>query len=216
MERQLTFKVHPSEGTLEEYCFNRLPETDVEVVVEHLFACPSCHDSLDELDQSIQLMKVGVVEYQTIPASNIRGLAHRTWGHVRTVTIRPGLGVAAGVAMLCVMAVLSLNVSRPGSSAFDAPVPLAAFRGGGDAAVNRAPAGRPLEFAIDVTDLPPSNAYRVEVVNATGKHIWDATVHAANGKLAARVPKGLNPGVYWVRLYMDPGKLLREFGLRLG
>jgi len=66
-----------------------------------------------------------------------------------------------------------------------------------------------------VTDLPASNAYRVEVVNAAGRRVWDATVSAANGKLAARVPKGLNAGVYWVRLYSGPSQLLREFGLRL-
>ncbi len=215
MDRQLEFEVHPSEGTLEEYCFNRLPESAVETVEEHLFACPSCQDALEDLDEYIQLMKAGTAQCEVAAASIKRTLASRSWAYVRTV--KPGPGAVAGLAILCVMAALTVKMGpRPsGTPALDASVSLSAFRGGDDAAVNRAPAGQPLELSIDVTDLPASVAYRVEVVNATGQRIWDATVPASNGKLAARVSKGLNPGIYWIRLYSGPGKLLREFGLRL-
>jgi hypothetical protein len=220
VERQLRFTVHPSEGMLEEYCFNRLPESALETLEEHLLACPSCQGTLEELDEYIQLMKAELAKSPvlpvTTPVTTPVTLADNTWARVRTAAIRPAMGIAAGMAMLGVMAILSLKVAPGrGTPAFDAPVRLAAFRGGDDTTVNHAPAGQPLELSIDVTDLPASNAYRVEVVNATGKRIWDATVSAANGRLSARVPNGLNPGVYWVRLYLAPGKLLREFGLRL-
>ncbi len=47
--------------------------------------------------------------------------------------------------------------------------------------------------------------------NASGR----ADEAASNDKLSARLPKGLSPGVYWVRLYSAQDDLLREFGLRL-
>jgi hypothetical protein len=96
---------------------------------------------------------------------------------------------------------------------------LAAFRGGDAATFAHAPAGKPLDLLIDGTSLPAASAYRLQIVNASGKNVWSGPAVASGEKLAAHVSEGPRTGVYWVRLYASqvPGEagLLREFGLRL-
>jgi hypothetical protein len=69
-----------------------------------------------------------------------------------------------------------------------------------------ASAGTPLDLKIDLKDVRPAAAYRVEVVDASGRRIWF-------GGTPAHLAKGLSRGIYWVRLFTDSDELLREFGL---
>jgi hypothetical protein len=89
-------------------------------------------------------------------------------------------------------------------------VQLVAFRGNEQV---HAPARRPLDFTLDETGVQ-ANAPRLDVVNASGDLIWTGQAAPMHDKLSARVPKGLSPGTYWVRLF-DGNVLVREFGLRL-
>jgi hypothetical protein len=220
VQSEVTFEVHPSEETLEEYCFNRLSEPAIGKVEEHILVCVACQETLQVLDEYILLMKAATAEYKL---SRPPGFKERLWAIVprldftaiRANWARNGLALAA--AALFAVALFSWREvsmrSEPDRLAA-ATVPLAALRGGGEVAA-RAPAGRPLDLAIDVTDLGPSKAYRLEVVNAAGQLLWGALASPSNGKLFAQVPKGLKPGVYWVHLSSPNAGLLREFSLRL-
>ena len=68
------------------------------------------------------------------------------------------------------------------------------------------PSAQPLDLEIDLTGVRPAAGYRVEIVDAAGRRVWF-------GGTPARLPKGLQPGVYWVRLSTDTGEALREYGL---
>src|SRR5207247_10106136 len=91
---------------------------------------------------------------------------------------------------------------------------LHASRGIEGLAVAQAPAGKPLALTIDLTELPALPSYRLEIVSATGKPVWQVAAGAHEGKIS-QLTHGLKPGKYYVRLYTANGQLLREFGLRI-
>ena len=100
-------------------------------------------------------------------------------------------------------------------------VTLKTLRGGSSDGMADARPNRPLNLSIDSREMATSTAelgpYRLEVVDAAGNRAWTGTaVSSVSGKIVARVEKRLAAGVYWVRLYAHSGKLLREYGLRLG
>lgn len=211
MDTKLTFHPHPSEEMLEEYAFNRLPESATEAVEEHLLICPDCQADLQVVDEYILLMKAATADYQ----STVVPAWATLWERIRAAFGRPRFVSntiwAAGVAILCLMVV----VSRRNEPVAPVPVALVAFRGGEEATTIQAPAERALDLAIDVADLPPANVYRMEIVDSTGQPAWKGEAQRSNGKLIARVRTGLKAGVYWTRLYAG-GELLREFGVRIG
>ncbi|HML15918.1 MAG TPA: hypothetical protein VK419_02785 [Bryobacteraceae bacterium] len=93
------------------------------------------------------------------------------------------------------------------------PVQLVAFRGGESGAMIRAQAGAALTLVVDLADLTPSDSYRLQIVDAKGTQVWDGESRAAGGTLKVRMSRGLQPGVYWIRLYSGDN-LVREFGVR--
>jgi hypothetical protein len=112
-----------------------------------------------------------------------------------------------------------------------ATVELLALRGG-EPVANHAQSGRPLDLIIDLTgieDLTGKGSigvtsdstgdapkYRIEIVDAVGKSVWNGETARSQGSLSAHLTHltgCLRPGQYWVRLY-SRGTLLREFGLR--
>ncbi len=100
-------------------------------------------------------------------------------------------------------------------------VTLKTLRGASGDSMAEARPNRPLDLSLDFSETPSSAAetgpYRLEVVDAAGNRAWTgAAISSVSGKIAARVEKRLAAGTYWVRLYSRSGKLMREFGLRLG
>ena len=51
---------HVSEQILEEYCFNRLPDEENEVVVNHLADCPRCLNAMQQRSQFISDVKAAI------------------------------------------------------------------------------------------------------------------------------------------------------------
>jgi hypothetical protein len=89
-------------------------------------------------------------------------------------------------------------------------VSLTAWRG--DGAGNSAPPGRELMLHPDLTGLAEDSSYRLEIVNQMGRTVRQGTLtRAGNG---IQVP-GLGSGLYFVRVYLPAGELLREYGLRI-
>jgi len=208
MESEAKFTKHPSEDTLEEYAFGRLPESSTAALEEHLLVCESCQKVMSRVDEYIALMKTATA--QVAPSKRSRWLQAPFSGFLPAMAV----GTAA-LATLCLSLAL---LRRPTPATSDVTVTLAAFRGA-DLATAHAPAHHTLTLAIDARDLSISQGFLVELVNAAGDPVWTSSATATNGKLTAHVSKNLNPGLYWVRLYSGikpaPEGLLREFGLRM-
>jgi hypothetical protein len=200
-------KAHLAEEVLEEYAFDRLPEAQTAEIEEHLLVCAECREALEAVDEFILLAKVAAAEYQSRPRPRI-------WSILRGT---PGRAVlAASMAALGLVAVISWKAPwQDRQPAQTASVVLSAMRGGDLLGIPHAPAGRPLTLEIDLTGLPAAGTYRVQVVDAAGGPLWETSSEASQGRLRPKVDKGLESGVYWVRLYSQPAGLLREFGLRV-
>lgn len=189
------FVLHPSEEILEEYALHRLPETLAASVEEHLLVCHSCQDAVAENDQFVAALQ------------GAASLPPRRRGVLSNLTNRTSLAPIAALVVLALVAVWKYpqEVSAP------VAVSLSSLRGLSPLAP--APAGKPLRLNIDLPDLAPGRAYRVEVVDAAGSPVWKGAVSDSNGKLVATIPRPLGKGVYWVRLYGADSELLREFGM---
>jgi hypothetical protein len=197
VESESGFGPHPSWDGLEEYLFKRLSAEETEALEEHLLVCVPCQDKLHEVDEYILLMKQAAMLQRANP---------RVWGMRRSAWA----GAAAAVAAMVVGAVLMVERMQP--VAAPERIELQALRGADDMA--HASAGRPIQLMIDASDLPGSTDYKIVVVNTLGEPVWEGPAVAAQNRLSALV-KSLKHGVYWVRLSIATGQLLREFGLRV-
>jgi len=207
-----TFHVHPTEDLLDEYVFGRLQEPALSELEDHLFTCSPCQSALAELEDYVRAMKIALADLQHVSSSP--AAAPPVWGRL------PGGATAIwAIGLMLVVSGGAMVWWRMQPAPETVTTTLAAFRGGDSATFAHAPAGKPLDLVIDGTSLPAASAYRLQIVNASGKHVWSGAAVASGEKLSAHVSGGLRTGVYWVRLYapQTPGEagLLREFGLRL-
>jgi hypothetical protein len=116
--------------------------------------------------------------------------------------------------------------SIPPSPTADPPqaeVILHSFRGANTSTAH-APARSPLAIHIDPADITLTQQpgdltgapdYRLEVVTASGKQVWNRAPDVTAGSISTHLPKGLPTCLYWVRLYAGKSRILREFGLLL-
>jgi hypothetical protein len=223
---QLALQEHPSVEVLEEYWFNRLPKEAMEKVEEHLLVCQSCQNTFEEVEEYIHLMKAATAEYMASPSPASRMPVARAWQNVRHAAGRSSRASIPAWTAFAVAGVLaatwaysSLRSDSPGAPI---PVRLAAMRGGGNNGFTRAPAGRPLDLALDTTELsvpagqPGKDSYRIEIVSSSGHPVWGSVALRLGREVVLRTPQNLSAGAYWVRLYAGQGnKLLREYGLTL-
>jgi hypothetical protein len=202
------FHSHPTEEMLEEYAFERLPETETAVLEEHILLCEACQNELAGVDEFILRMKEATAAFRPQPRFRV------AWARLEQPWVRAAVVMAAFALILLVFAGLT-----KGRWAAPAPEPvtvaLAAFRGGEQGAFSEGPARRRLALSIDAADLPAAESYRAEVVNASGRPAWSGPATLSGASLSFAIGRGFEPGVYWVRLYTAQGRLLREFGLRL-
>jgi hypothetical protein len=91
-------------------------------------------------------------------------------------------------------------------------VSLVAMRGSDAAA--QGPANRPLLLRPDLQGLAPAPAYRIAVVAVSGSIAWQGTL--ASGGTPGVVAPSQRKGVYFVRVSLPSGELLREYALELG
>jgi hypothetical protein len=75
-----------------------------------------------------------------------------------------------------------------------------------------APEGRELMLQPDLTGLPESSSYRLEIVDQLGHMVRQGKI--GRSQSGTRVP-GLGAGLYFVRVYLPAGALLREYGLQI-
>jgi putative zinc finger protein len=202
------FHSHPTEEMLEEYAFDRLPETETAVLEEHILVCEACQRELARVDEFILLIKEAAATFH--PPSRFRV----AWAGLGPPWVRAASVIAAFALVLLVPVGLT-KARRAAPASEPVTIALAAFRGGEQGAFSEGPAGRRLALSIDAADLPAAENYRAEVVSASGQRAWSGRSTLSGASLSFAIDRGFEPGAYWVRLYTAEGRLLREFGLRL-
>jgi len=192
---------HPDEDVFEDYAFHRLSEAEMAGFEEHLLLCGRCQETLAKTDEYIRLMKAAIAGY----AGGMPEMPYIP----QAVPVRRdgGLRWNAAAAAILLLTCLTALFSWRNPSGDPKVIELQAYRGV-SAIQAKAPAGRPLDFRIDLKSVAPARGYRVEVVDATGRRVWF-------GGTPARLSPGLSAGDYWVRLATDAGEPLREFGLHV-
>jgi len=187
---------HPDEFQIEGYVRGTMPKAEVLSLEEHLLICEGCRQRLSETEDYVRSMQRASARLRTEP----RGM--------RWISGFPRLIPALAAALL----VLGIGVAwRMNQKITLAPVAvtLEATRGGGQVA--QVPAGRPLLLKPGLDGLPPLPEYHLEMVNRTGKRVWQTNFAPAAGIAAPEQA----PGIYFVRLYSLPGALLREYVMEI-
>ena len=194
-------KFHLSEERLELYALNRLPDSDVIRIEEHLMVCESCRDRLDDTANFAFAIRE---ELKNNPAA-VR--EHKNW-FAWLGGFRPQLALAGALAM----ALLAVIIFRTGTAPLPpvATLQLTAMRGSDIQSV--APSQKlDISFADAPAGLP---AAKVEVVDANGALVWQGPPQAGNG-VSIEIPKALATGEYYARLYDSPSHLLHEYSFRV-
>ncbi len=199
-------KRHVDDEQLEQYSMGNLSEEELTELEEHLLLCGECQERLTEIDAYTQAMRSASTALRS--RGTARAYESKTQALFRKLTV-PKLAWASAVAA-AVIAVTITGGRR--DSAGPVAVFLTATRGAElPAAV--APPNTPLTLTLDLTDIPASPRYLVDVVDSTGRQIVRSEAARQGNRLLISTPK-LPVGLYFVRLYSS-GDLLREYGLRI-
>jgi hypothetical protein len=189
-------KNHPDELQLEGYSLGTISKPEAVSLEEHLLICEACRERLSETEDYARSMQRASARSRTEP----RGM--------RWISGFPRLIPALAAALL----VLGIGVAwRMNQKIALAPVAvtLEATRGGGQVA--QVPAGKPLLLKPGLDGLPALPEYHLEIVDRTGKRVWQTNFVPAAGVAAPEQA----PGIYFVRLYSLPGALLREYVMEI-
>jgi hypothetical protein len=189
---------HVDAEDLERYSMGTSPLEAAEVIEEHLLTCEGCQNRLRETDVYLRAMRTSAAQLRRDESTaNGREWRISTWFPVL-------VAVACGILLV----VATPRFIRPPGPLV--AVSLTALRGG--AAGNSAPAGRNLMLQPDLTGLAEDSSYRLEIVDQTGRTVRQGKLTQAQKGI--QVP-GLGSGLYFVRVYLPSGELLREYGLRI-
>ncbi len=219
---------HPTEAVIERYLFKHAPEEEFAEVETHLFVCGQCQDRVEEIRDFQAALRDGFALFrqeaaqraETRTASVFSRLLSRAsplnWpvpGRLPRWAFLPA-ALAPALAVLLLGVFLRPDIREPGSAPFD--VSLTALRGDEPGTV--VPAGRQIEFHLNVEGLGPS-PFSVLVVDSDGRPVGAVPLGVAAGRPAVRFPPFAN-GAYFLRLYpakdghADQDQLLREFSFQ--
>jgi len=194
-----------SDEQLELYSMARLSEEAGAPLEEHLLSCFLCQERLDETDLYIKLMKQETARLLE-QAAPPRRLFLQSW-----LPSKPAWAV--GFALVVIAAGISWQTAvRPGTLP---PQRLELQARRGVQTTSHASPKRLLTLKMDLTELPASDTYQVEVVNATGAPVWWGTAKPQGHQVEVALGRDLKSGMYWVRLYGSGNQYLREYGLRV-
>lgn len=193
---------HPEETELEQYSMGTLSETRLEVFEEHLLACDSCQDRLLEMEAYVNAMRSA--------SPKARQARKSPWADLFKW---PRPAWIAAFALSAVVLVAGVWIVAPSPRTEMASVVLHSSRGIEGLATTKAPARKLLSLTVDLTELPAFASYRLEIVERTGKRVWEKVARPADGKIVQTTTTGLQAGQYYVRLYAPNDELLREFSL---
>jgi hypothetical protein len=186
---------HIEETTLERYSMGSLAEEAAAEVEQHLLLCETCCARVTEADSYVRAMKRAAQELPDPEPSR--------WN------LRLLLPAFAVCTLLIAAAVVkfSPSIERP-------PATIALFTMRGTDTQAHGPSQRPLILRPDLTGLPAASSYRLDLVSVSGAPLWQGILSAEAQPPVALVPPQRR-GVYFVRLSLPSGQLLREYALEL-
>lgn len=201
---------HALDEVLEEYALNRLSPDQNAELEEHLLVCHACQDRLRETEEFIEATRIAASRLEH-DGERWSFFSQRWWGRLGRMAPAPKAVWAFAAAAIALTAVYVpyTQLSRPPAE----EVSLQAVRGMESRLSSQAAAGARLTLRIDLKELPPLAAARLEVVDAGGAAVWEGRSPVTGQRLAVTLPRPLPAGQYWVRLYGPEDRLLREFGL---
>jgi hypothetical protein len=186
---------HLSGEQVEEYCLGRCAETERDLWDEHLLVCSACREQVEGNDAWVAAVRQAAVRLEERPRDI------RRWFSVPRL-----VPVFAALVVLVAIGLVWMRGGLTGGNSAPVAVLLTATRGPG--VEIQAPASRPLALTPNLTGLPELPSYRLEVVDANGKRMWQ-------GLYPGPAAPALRPGLYFVRLYSTAGELYREYGLEV-
>ena len=187
--------IHLDEAQLEAYSMGKLPESELAECEEHLLICDSCRQRVEENDIYIRSMRDAAARLRAQEERPRRARLPRLVPVLAAAVLILGIGIA-------------LRVNRPGPVT-PATVALDATRGGG--LVAQVPAGRPLLLKPNLNGLPAFPEYHLQILDRTGKRIWEGNFKAGSAVAVPEEPLG----IYIIELYTLPGTLLREYAMEV-
>jgi hypothetical protein len=187
---------HADAEDLERYSIGASSLEENARIEEHLLICEDCRNELLATERFVGSMQAAARQWRRDGAE----------GKDRGRTVPFWIPALAACALILLVVAIRV-VPRQGTAV---AVSLAALRGSGPGTIG--PAGRELNLQPNLTGLSEAPAYRLEIVNQAGRPVRQATLVRARGEVT--VP-GLGAGLYFVRLYVPAGKLLREYGLEI-
>jgi len=188
---------HMDAEEIERYSLGSIPGEELPRLEEHLLLCESCRQRITESDVYVASMRQ----------------AGRKLHNRNRVRVLRAAALSALVAACIVVFLVTFRPGRQSAPASPFAIRLEATRGTGVQA--KAPASRPLELQFDLAGLASSPRYRAEIVDGDGTRLWDGSATLGAARATASAPP-LAAGVYFVRLYLPSGELLREYALAVG
>jgi anti-sigma factor RsiW len=187
--------LHESDDQLELYALDRLSDTEVERVEEHLLICENCRKRLEEAGMFARTMQYALSNPVVEPMPR-----RKSW--FEGWHLRFALGGAIAVAL-----VLAVVAYRAGKTSLPpvATLTLSPLRG---SAANVSPAE-----TLDLTlSTGAAGSLTAEVINDSGTLVWQEVSRPENGTVRVRVRKQLPAGTYFARLRAASGETLDEYG----
>ena len=189
---------HVDAEDLERYSMGTSCLEAATLLEEHLLICERCQDRFWETGDYLLALRRASEQLRR----DEQAAKGREW---RFAALFPALAAVA-CGMLLVVATPRL-IRPPGPVV---AVSLTALRS--DGAGSSAPADRELVLHPDLTGLAEDSWYRLEIVDQTGHRVRQGMIARAQNGI--KVP-GLGAGLYFVRVYLPAGELLREYGLQI-
>lgn len=197
---------HLTEEKIESYSMGKLAESELALVEEHLLLCGICQEQVEKMDEFVHAVREAAKLAKDDPPT--------AWDRFRTFfTFHPGsawAGVSAVAAAVVIFSFLPFSSSTPQRLA------LSTVRGS-ESSVPHAKANTPIDLQLDVTELPASPLYTIELVDSGGGIVRNYTNEPKSSKLNVAIGEKLPSGQYWIRVYGNSLKteLLREYGLKV-
>jgi hypothetical protein len=199
--------VHGTDEQFELYLLNRLPESDLALLEEHLFICAACREKLDGVGDFVLGMREAPRQLLLVTAPAIWP-GWRIPSQLGSFFRRPAFSM--GLAFATLLIVVAIFSSVGNRFPLRASLQLTATRGEMPFIV---PA-RTLHLML--SDGPREGGpFRVDVLNAMGLSMWAGLADSSPGGVEVNVAQPLPQGDYFVRLYSPAGKMLREYGFRV-
>jgi hypothetical protein len=197
---------HLSEEKAEKYSMGKIAESELGPIETHLLTCEDCQEQVERMDVFVAAMQGSAKSLKDDPPSlldRIRGF----------VTFHPGSAWAGATVAVAAVALLTFLPPGMGNPQH---LELTTVRGA-ETATPRVKPNTPIDLQLDVTELPVSSLYTIELVDVSGRAIQTYTAEPRATKLAVAIGERLQKGQYWVRLYGNSLKseLLREYSLHV-